>query len=378
MVSLWLAGAYLLILLLKSLSAGYYQRHFPKRNFDGRLSDVAILQPILSGDPNLETTLGQNVEQLSEVHFCWLVDNDDGVARDTVSRLQQRYANADIEVRYFAPAPETVNPKLFKLQPALERCQQHYIVILDDDTMISPAALNSLLAALTRHTLATGLPHYRHGSNIASNLLAAFVNNNAAMTYLATLPFMAPITINGMAYAFKRDVYLGYGGFTPVMQHLTDDLAVAEQVLAQGGSICQTPDQQIIATHLDGWRGYVHQMHRWFVFAHLLFARKSPVVQLIMTLLYGLPPVILSLLPVIVILFPSLPALVTLLTVLLVRHLITIRHTGETVGNIRQFAVSLLAELLQWLHMLHAASYRTIRWRKRRYRVYRTDYFKDV
>ena len=377
MVSLWLAVIYLLILLLKSLSAGYYQRHFPRRTFNGSATDVAILQPILSGDPNLENTLAQNVEQLSGVHFCWLVDEDDNVARQTVSRLQQRFTHANITVQYFPPAPETINPKLFKLQPALERVQQNYIIVVDDDTVLSPTGLNSLLAALEQHTLATGLPHYQHGNNIASDLLAAFVNNNAAMTYLATLPFMAPVTINGMTYAFKRDVYLGYGGFAAIMHHLTDDLAVAEQVLSQGGSICQTPDRQIIATHLDGWSSYVRQMHRWFVFAHLLFGRKNRFIQTIMVLLYGLPPLILCTLLLISLLYSSLSAWLALLAVIVIRHAITIRYTGEPAFSIRPCLISVLAELLQWLHLLHAAVYRTIRWRKRRYRVYSSDHFES-
>ncbi len=62
------------------------------------------------------------------------------------------------------------------------------------------------------HDISTGLPCYLDSGNFASSLLAQFVDNNSAMTYLSTLAFMAPLTINGMCYAMRgrrRGVFPG-------------------------------------------------------------------------------------------------------------------------------------------------------------------------
>ena len=76
--------------------------------------------------------------------------------------------------------------------------------MLDDDTRMPAATLAALTAALERHDLATSLPVYRAGAGWPSRLLAQFVANNAATTYLPLVPWLAPITINGMAYLLRR------------------------------------------------------------------------------------------------------------------------------------------------------------------------------
>ncbi len=59
------------------------------------------------------------------------------------------------------------------------------MVILDDDTILPPASLGALVAGLERAEVTTGLPRYYEDGRWPSRLLAQFVANNAATTYLS-------------------------------------------------------------------------------------------------------------------------------------------------------------------------------------------------
>ena len=48
------------------------------RTFDTiDLSTATIVQPILSGDPDLPAALAENLAALPEARFLWLIDDDD-------------------------------------------------------------------------------------------------------------------------------------------------------------------------------------------------------------------------------------------------------------------------------------------------------------
>lgn len=389
-----LAFFYLLVLFCKSQAALRYIRTSPQPKTEIPLEQVAIFQPILSGDPTLAETLAANIGHLQGATFYWLVDDDDLeahiIVNTIVDALREQSPEAAIIKQSFPAAPEGVNPKLFKVNQALATCQQQYCVVLDDDTRLPSSTLQGLLTALQDCSLATGLPQYRTDGNFPSALLAAFVNNNASMTYLSTLLFMEPITINGMCYAFQREEFAAWGGFQSVLHHLTDDLAVAGMVLAQGGRIRQIPARQTIQTHLPNMRAYFRQMHRWYVFAHILFAQQPRRIKALLTLLHGIPPLLLTASFVAYIFSPSLFHGGLIFCTLILRHLIIMQHNKQ--GNEqhdeqkkpgglktpRLFFLSILSELLQSLHYLHALLSRRIRWRSRIYTVRASDEFKSV
>ena len=373
-----LAFIYLLVLYGKSWAARRYIETFPRLKKEIHLEDVAIFQPILSGDPTLEQTLETNLSPLDRATFYWLVDDDDSSAHAIVDALRKRHPEAAI-VKYSYPfAPEGVNPKLFKLNQALSFCQQRYCVVLDDDTTLPYSTLEGLLAALEYCDLATGLPLYRSDGNFPSALLAAFVNNNASMTYLSTLSFMNPITINGMCFAFQHTDAERWGRFQSVLHHLTDDLAVAGMILAQGGTIRQIPDRQVIRTHLPDIASYFRQMHRWHVFANVLFVQQPLWIKALLIVLHGLPPLLLAAICVSWFFFPSLLWGGIVFCTLTLRHCIIAKHSGQQEsGNVRMLLFSLISELLQSVHYLHALLDRRIRWRSRFYRVYASNRFES-
>lgn len=112
---LLIALIWLLILLFK-LYFSLRMLRAPARRCQGELEAVTVIQPILSGDPALETVLASTVEQLHGAAFFWLIDEDDAEAARVTQCLQQRYPQQHIAVFSFPQAPEGVNPKLFKLE----------------------------------------------------------------------------------------------------------------------------------------------------------------------------------------------------------------------------------------------------------------------
>lgn len=342
---------------------------------------VVVLQPVLAGDPDLEDALRDNLLSMPRARFVWLVDDDDPEARAVTARLREQAARSGpdaprVEVVSCAPAPEGVNPKLVKLQQALAGCADDEVVlVLDDDTRLPAASLGALLDGLEGTggrppaTVATGLPGYLPGTSVWARAVEQFVVANAATTYL-TLP---PVTLNGMTWAARVGDLRALGGFTPVLGHLTDDLAVARLVLDAGGTICQTAAPQWTRTTVESGARYVALMHRWMLFATLLLRRQPPRTAGAIALLHGVHPTLLAavLLDAVRRRRPGTAAAVLLARAALLR-LVQRRLHGRALDRP---LLSVAVELAQPLHLVHGATRRTITWRTRRYRVRADDDF---
>lgn len=339
---------------------------------DEAISKVVVVQPILSGDPGLEDALRDNLLALDGARFVWLVDTDDAEAQRVVAQIV-RSSTPRVEVLLCPPAPDGTNPKLAKLQPALDAAADDEVfLVLDDDTRLPRASLGALLGGLERATLATGLPAYLPGSTPWAQLVEQFVDNNAAMTYLT----LDPVTINGMTWAMRVADLRALGGFTPILRNLTDDLAVAGAVLRSGGTICQTASPQWITTTVDSPGQYVRLLHRWMLFANLLLRRQPVRTVAAISVLHGTHPTLLwAVLGGSVRERRPLPLLAVLGGRVLLLRLVQRRVYGR---SLHRPGVSLASELVQPLHLGHGAVQRTIRWRTHTYRVLSDDDFHEV
>jgi ceramide glucosyltransferase len=98
-------------------------------------------------------------------------------------------------------------------------------------------------------------------------------------------------------------------------------------------------------------------MHRWFLFANILVHDQPFGVQLLLFFALGLPPLLLW--TGFVTLSYALPF------VLLLRHVV-IGSLQDPASGRTSAILSILSELLQPLHWLHATLQHTLRWRTRR------------
>ncbi|MEE5090774.1 glycosyltransferase [Xanthomonas euvesicatoria] len=369
-----LAALYLAVLLVKTAAALWVVRGERVRSAHSAVAtpaEVAILQPILGGDAHLQEVLAANVQALPQAQFVWLLDADDGPGNAAADAVVALYPQLRIARMLVPPAPPGINPKAWKLDYALPHIDAPVSLILDDDAHLGDRALSQLLLDLAHADVVTALPYYRDGATLAGRLLAQFVNNNAALTYLGWLPFAAPLTINGMCYAARTEQLRRWGGFTALLEQLTDDLAFATLVRDRGGRLWQSIAPVAMRTAMPDLRGYVRQMHRWMLFASILLGRQRLRVRSAIGVLQGLPPVLLLAMLVCACVQHTWPAALCVLIVLLARALLLCGVQWRVTGAVRhRLLLSLCAECLQPLHLLHAALVRTIRWRTRRYGVF--------
>ena len=376
-----LGGAYLGVLAVKcALALDYVRRERRRlRERPGASLEATVVQPILSGDPRMEATLERNVRAIGEASFVWIVDESDAEGRDVCARVAARNRDRRIEIA-LAPQPgPRENPKLFKLERAWRGAATERLIVLDDDTVLSRDGYRALLGALDEYQLSTGLPSYASGANLPSSLVAQFVNDNGACTYLALCRVRTPLTINGMCYAIRKTTLAEMGGFAPLLGALADDLAVARAVLARGGRIYQTAWPHESSTTVRDWEHYGGLMHRWFLFATLLLERQPPATRAAIVCAYLLPPIALWSLLILAATSRSKATLARVAAALAVRELLLAVVRRQTLGaRAGSPAGSLAAELLQPLHALRGAALRTIRWRTRRYRVRADDDFVEL
>lgn len=355
-----------------------------------RFAHVDALQPIRSGDPSLSEALGASLRTLGGrgARLHWLIDEDDTAAANAVRaalRMQPALA-AQVAVSVHPPCPQGVNPKLFKLDRALAQCRGDVVLVLDDDARLPAATLEALTMALgaedgdNRAVIATALPIYLPARGAGARLLARFVNDSAAVTYLPPRLDDRTPTINGMCWAMRRDALRAIGGFAPRLRHLTDDLAMARAVLAAGGRIEQRSEPVWLRTDLPDVVAYVRQMHRWMLFALLLVRSEPWPSRLRIAFGQGLPTCApwLSLLA--FALLPTWPGAVALSAGLLL-HVVgrrALQRACAGAAAAMQPLTSLLVALLLPLHLAHALVDRRIRWRAHRYRVHANDRFEDI
>lgn len=365
------AVVYLAILLLKAsgaMIAAWSQRSaVGSADWRGRLT---IVQPILAGDARLTHTLERNVVVLHDASFLWLVDEDDKTGREVTADIARRHPDACIAIVVCPAAPDGANPKTFKLDLALTRVETDLLLVLDDDATLDAQALARLIAGLAHADIATALPYYAHDVRWPEQLLAQFIDNNAASTYLALLPVTPAFALNGMCYVTRADALEASGGFAPIVHELADDLALARRLRHAGWTIAQTTAPVAVATTIESWTAYFRQMHRWFLFGTLLFVAERPAIKAAILALHVVPPLALSTITIIAVTSLRPALMFVLLAIYLMRSIVLVALQRLVTGRSRHaFVASLLSELLQPLHLVHAFALRKIRWRKRHYRV---------
>jgi ceramide glucosyltransferase len=373
-----LAALYVSVLLLKLTLAIRAARVTPPPRAND-LSRVVVVQPILSGDPGLAAVLTDNAQALPGVEFVWLVDDDDADGQEVCRLVRDRHPRARIAIHVLPQPPEGHSPKLFKLDHASRSLSDQLMLVLDDDTRMPATSLSAMVSALDGHELATALPGCLDDGRWPSRLLAQFVNNNAALTYLPLLNLRDPETINGMAYVMRASTITAIGGFASMTTALTDDLAVAQRVRASGGRICQTASPVWVQTTVESGAHYVRQMHRWSVFAMTFLRTQSLGQQMLITLLHGVPPLLLVSVLAIAFAERSASAVVSLIALLVVRavSLVTIQKQVYQ-RSMHQPLWSVVSECLLPAHLLHAALWRSVTWRTRRYRVHADQTFESL
>lgn len=269
-VFIFLAVAYLFLFLIRwLLSFTYYKRgqahiaDFPEELF-------TVVQPILSGDPRLESDLRANLQQTEAVEFYWLIDQSDTEAQRVADRICKDASFAHrIRIFLIEEVPQGINPKSYKIEQVVEELTRPYLIVLDDDSVIDFSKMGELTAYLGQEVILTGIPYNQERSNFWSKLVAAFVNGNSFITYFTMAEVEANHSINGMFYILPVELAKGQKLFTAIKDYLCDDLAVADFLSSKGISIIQTRVTCNVRTTIKDAKQYLLQMKRWLLFSSI-------------------------------------------------------------------------------------------------------------
>ncbi len=315
----------------------------------GNSADVTLLQPILSGDPNLERTLTDTQNTLGDAACILLIDHDDLEAQRIAAALH----HPATRVLLCAPPQQGENPKVIKLAAGLLLAQTPYFAVLDDDTVLPEGALGQAAGQLSRGDLVTGLPLYTRGTNPWSALVAAFVNGSALITYPTAAALHQQRTLNGMFYLGRKADLAALGGFDAIRETLTDDYAMARLYLDAGKTLVQSRIVHPISTEVRDAGHYANLMRRWMIFARRYLAQnQSPFTMILIGC-----PVLLA--PVLLIMgaMTNVAALLLAVSALMTKSiaLAVMRYRyAETKPDLRDLLLEPIADMLTPAHLLHA------------------------
>lgn len=341
--------------------------------------ELTVLQPILSGDPQLEACLAATLVACPRARMLWLVDTDDPEGRRAAEAVAARHPGVRVEIVDCPPCPPGASPKAFKLAVAEPLVTSAAFAVVDDDTRVSAAGVAALLDGLRIADVSTGLPSYEAGPGGWSRLLAEFVNDQAVLTYLPTSAFGSARALNGMTWAMRRATLTRLGGFAPLVGLLADDLAIASRVREAGGRIDQTEVAQSISTTVPDGRRYRAIMHRWMVFATLALRAEPGASRTVLVAAYALPSALLAALLGLAVARPTVPKAAALAAALALRSGVIAAVQRALTGRVRHApARSLAAELAMPAQFAVALVDRRIAWRSSRYVVHANDRFEEA
>lgn len=369
-VFIFLAVAYLFLFLIRwLLSFTYYKRgqvhtaDFPEELF-------TVVQPILSGDPRLESDLRANLQQTEAVEFYWLIDQSDTEAQRVADRICKDASFAHrIRIFLIEDVPQGINPKSYKIEQVVEELTRPYLIVLDDDSVIDFSKMGELTAYLGQEVILTGIPYNQERSNFWSKLVAAFVNGNSFITYFTMAEVEANHSINGMFYILPVELAKGQKLFTAIKDYLCDDLAVADFLSSKGISIIQTRVTCNVRTTIKDAKQYLLQMKRWLLFSSIYLKKHLDfkVFTLIgLTSFLPLPIILLTL-------FLGWPYLLVALVLLLIKAIWMLLYRQSILMNqlhLDEVLYEVLNDfLLPWLFLYVLLTPPVINWRGRKIRV---------
>ena len=254
-----IAALYLFLITAKAALALRYS----KRQHVASYAPLTIVQPILSGDRLLQSTLEQNLKAHPNTQFLWMIDEDDSEAQ----RIAIVLARPNLRVALCRPPQNGENPKLAKLIRALDMVTTDRLMVLDDDTVFP--------GDLPAGALVTGLPVFTSNDTIYERLIGGFVNGSALLTYLPAAQLKLQRTINGMIYSVDAVQLRALGGFEAAGHELTDDYAVARLYARSGLAIMQSTAPALVSMTVTTPTAYIRVMRRWMIFATRYFGDNA-------------------------------------------------------------------------------------------------------
>lgn len=360
---------FLLFFIRIYLSQAYSQDQ--KRSQDSfDEASYTVIQPILSGHAGLKEDLRANLEASHSLEFFWVLDRGDQEAEEVVREiLDQSQNRARVRLFFLDPAPQAINPKVYKIQAALEEVRRPYLIVLDDDTVLDPNRMNELHAYQREDVLVSGLAYHSEGKSSWSRLLAGFINEQSFLTDLSLAQMRQNKQIRGNFYSLSTKLAQESQCFKAIETSLCDHLALADFMRARGVSLAQSLIPCMDSNRLHSARSYHIRLRRWLVFSNFYMRKQLDWLYFLISYL----PSMLALILVIWSLFLPSKHLIIFLAILLGKELILYAYRSRLLSNnlaISEIFFNLIAELILPFFLIESlVSPHQLIWRGKRIRL---------
>lgn len=331
---------------------------------------VTILKPLCGAEPdllaNLRSFWRDDWPDLRMV--CGVADPDDPAAA-VVRQLQAELPQADIRLVTGRPAT-AANAKIANVMAMMAQANGGILVIADSDMAAPPDYLPALVASLNQMGvgLATCLYVGTPAADLWSRLGAMGINHNFLPSALVAQALGRKDGCFGATMALHRDTLERMGGFAICADHLADDYALGQAVRRLGLSIALAPVLVTDHVHEAGFSGLLAHEIRW-----------GRTIATLAPWSYGgtilTQPVMLALLGAIM----AGPLGWGVLGAALVWRLLVVRQMDRALNQVpTALALVPLREMLSFVVFIAAFCGRSVRWRGRRYRIFRDGRLKEV
>ncbi|GAB3148943.1 glycosyltransferase family 2 protein [Microbispora hainanensis] len=158
----------------------------------------------------------------------------DDESSDGTARLAAAYRATVVRGR---PLPEGWVGKQWALHQGLEEARGEIVITLDADTRPRPGLFGALAAALGDHDLVSAGPRFVCDGLAEQALHASFLATLVYRFGPIGPPVPPPphrVVANGQCLAFRREPMRRADGFARVRGHMTDDVALARALAADG------------------------------------------------------------------------------------------------------------------------------------------------
>lgn len=275
---MWVDRLARLLLLLYAAERGlkalalwdFFRRPAPVRG-TAAWPAVTLLQPVTQGASNLAAVLAARarLHYDGRVQLLLICDREDAESQAVCRAHLAEFPGLDAQIILAAPDTAAgVALKVTKLLAGLPHATGAVLCFVDDDVLLPPDALQTLLPYLDQPGVGAvfGLACYTDWSNHGSALMSAFVNANALPSYVPLTYLSDPYTITGHCFALRREIFAAAGGLDGLGLHVGDDHMLAWRLQGIGLRCVQTPLIYRIENHFATRRAYAGQMKRWFIF----------------------------------------------------------------------------------------------------------------
>ena len=227
---------------------------------------ISILKPLHGGEPRLYENLASFCRQnYPDFEIIFGTASSEDPALQTVSELQQHFANVRIRIVCGTAESEEGNPKVRNLERLMRAAEHDLLVTADSDIEVGPEYLGAIAAVFDTPDVgaATCLYGGVPAGGTCAQLGAMHVNDYFAPSVIVATMLSPLEYCFGATVAFRREALERVGGFRALAAELADDYALGRSIAQAGYRVALCPYVVATTIHEDNFLQLWAREVRW-------------------------------------------------------------------------------------------------------------------